>query len=246
MLMRNCLLVLGLLLLADAVTAQSRVYRCKDASGHWVFQGRKCSDGLIDQQNLPGPGRGDASRIGDSPIPTRCESPPLRFVIADPAFDGTELTLALTRDASGYQLLLKLAGAVAFDSGPVPAQFSGRLGTQGLRFDDGELIAPDFRRGDKEIGFGHARSAALLEMATKSLQFGAEIEPRGYAQSMLSAPLAASHLAALRSDMLRCHLLRERAAKANLQTANAQTSTSQTQGKYQAGKGSRDAQAQGD
>ncbi len=237
--MRKWVLVLGLLLFADAVTAQSRVYRCKDASGHWVFQGRKCGDGLVDQQNLPGPPRGDASRIGDSPIPTRCESLPLRFVIADPAFDGTELSLVLTRDASGYQLLLKLAGAVEFDSGIVPAQFSARLGTQGLRFDDGELIAPDFRRGDKEIGFGHARSAALLELATKSLQFGVEIAPRGYAQSMLSGPLAASHLAALRSDMLRCHLLRERAAKADSKTAN-----SQTQGKYQAGEASTDAQTQ--
>ena len=74
---------------------------------------------------------------------------------------------------------------------------------------------PDFRRGDREIGWGYARSAALLDRAAKSSLVDVEVEPRGYAQSLLSAPLATTALAAARSEMLRCHLLRERVRKAS-------------------------------
>ncbi len=72
----------------------------------------------------------------------------------------------------------------------------------------------------------------LLDRAATSLSIDAEIEPEGYAQSLWSAPMAASVLNALRSEMLRCHLLRERARKA-----------SEAEREQQAGQAGRDAEA---
>lgn len=200
---------------ASEVPAQTRVFRCQDVNGQWVFQGRPCGDGLTSPDAPMARALRSGSGRDSSPVPSRCDSPPLRFAFADPAVDGAEFGLVLSRDAGGYQIVLNLGGVIERDDGPVPAQFSGRLGAQGLRFDQGVLWAPDFRRGDKQLGFGYARSAMLLDLAAKSVSLDAEVEPRGYAQSLLSAPMAASALAALRSDMLRCHLLRERARKAS-------------------------------
>lgn len=202
-------LALALALVIDAA-AQTHVYRCQDANGHWVFQGRQCGDGLTSVDTPATEPLRSSPSLRDSSIPTRCESPPQRFTFADPALDGAELSLVMSRDASGYQVVFNLGGVIEHDDGPVPIQFSERLSAQGLRFDEGELIAPDFRRGDKQLGYGYARSAILLERATSALTIDTELEPRGYSQSLLSAPIAASVLPALRSDLLRCHLLRER------------------------------------
>ncbi len=227
---------MSLLLLASAcsidVDAQSRVYRCEDANGHLVVQGQPCGDGLsVPEARDNDPSRALPSRR-EEPVPARCESAPQRFTFADPAVDGAVFDLVLSRDASGYQVVLNLGGVIERDDGPVPAQFSARLGAQGIRFDQGELIAPDFRRGDKQLGYGYARSAMLLDRAATSLSIDAEIEPEGYAQSLWSAPMAASVLNALRSEMLRCHLLRERARKA-----------SEAEREQQAGQAGRDAEA---
>ena len=225
------LVVLGVS--AMSVSAQSRIYRCQDVHGQWVFQGRPCGAGLT------APDAPDHRPAQETPVrrsdvvPSRCESSPQRFLFADPAVDGAEFSLVLSRDASGYQVVLNLGGVIERDDGPVPAQFSARLGAQGLRFDEGELIAPDFRRGDKQLGYGYARSAMLLDRAAKALSIDAEIEPQGYSQSLWSAPMAASVLTALRSEMLRCHLLRERARKA-----------SEAQREQQAGQSGGDAEAQ--
>ena len=209
--LKTFLMMLAAAMAGDAWT-QSRVHRCQDASGHWVFQGQPCGDGLSPPEvDGNDPSRSPPGRR-EEPVPARCESAPQRFAFADPAVDGAVFDLVLSRDASGYQLVLNLGGVIERDDGPVPAQFSARLGAQGLRFDQGELIAPDFRRGDKQLGYGYARSAMLLDRAAKSLSIDAEIEPEGYAQSLWSAPMAASVLSALRSDMLRCHVLRERGA----------------------------------
>ena len=194
--------------------AQTRVYRCQDARGQWVFQGRPCS-GELNAPAAPEPRSAPGTAARQDVVPARCDSAPQRFSFADPAVDGAVFDLVLSRDASGYQIVLNLGGVIEREDGPVPAQFSPRLGVQGLRFDQGELIAPDFRRGDKQLGYGYARSAMLLDRAAKAVSIDAEIEPEGYAQSLWSAPIAASVLTALRSEMLRCHLLRERARQAS-------------------------------
>lgn len=198
--------------MAGSVAAQSHVHRCRDANGHWVFQGQPCGEGLNEPQARSDDPVRHLSGRRDDPVPARCESAPQRFVFADPAVDGALFDLVLIRDASGYQVVLNLGGVIERDDGVVPAQFSAHLGAQGLRFDQGELIAPDFRRGDKQLGYGYARSAMLLNLASKALSIDAEIEPEGYAQSLWSAPMAASVLTALRTEMLRCHLRRERGA----------------------------------
>lgn len=208
-------LILMLVATGSDVAGQTRVYRCQDPHGQWVFQGRPCGAGLTAPETTPARSPRETPEQANAVVPSRCESAPQRFLFADPAVDGAEFNLVLSRDASGYQVVLNLGGVVEREDGPVPAQFSTRLGAQGLRFDQGELVAPDFRRGDKQLGYGYARSAMLLERAAKSLSIDAEIEPQGYAQSLWSAPMAASILTALRSEMLRCHLLRERARKAS-------------------------------
>lgn len=202
------------MLLTTALTAsaQTRVHRCQDARGQWVFQGQPCR-GELNAPEAPEFRSAPAAASRDEAVPARCDSAPQRFSFADPAVDGAVFDLVLSRDASGYQVVLNLGGVIERDDGPVPAQFSTRLGTQGLRFDQGELIAPDFRRGDKQLGYGYARSAMLLDRAAKAVSLDAEIEPEGYAQSLWSAPIAASVLTALRSEMLRCHLLRQRASQ---------------------------------
>lgn len=212
--MLKCLSLLVLLSGATAVFAQSHVHRCRDAQGQWVFQGQPCRDGLSDAEVPAARAEASAPSRDGIPAPAQCEQALPKFMLADPALDGAEMNLLVRRDASGYQVLLRMSGVVERDDGPVPAQFSERLATQGLRFDDGELIAPDFRRGDRELGFGYARSATLLDRAGKSMLFEAEIEPRGYAQALQTAPMAGSQLGGLRAELLRCHLLRERARKA--------------------------------
>lgn len=206
---------LVLLLGVAAASAQSRVHRCRDADGQWVFQGQPCRDGLTDaretQEERAQPTAPGRERL---PVPDQCEEVLPKFMLADPALDGAELNLLVRRDGNGYQVLMRLAGVVEREDGPVPAQFSERLSSQGLRFDDGELISPDFRRGDRELGFGYARSAVLLDRASKSALLEAAVEPRGYAQSLQTAPLAGSQLGNVRADLLRCHQLRERARKA--------------------------------
>ena len=209
--MQHSLVAAALFLVAIAAPAQPRLHRCRQADGQWVFQGQPCTGALAaaaDASRAPAPASGGER---GAPLPALCEAVPLRFRFADPALDGSELTLLLRRDANGSQVVLRLAGVVERDDGPVPVQFSERLGAQGLRFDGGELLSPDFRRGDRELGYGYARSAMLLERSVHALQLDAEIEPRGSAQSLLSAPEAAAGLAAARSQLLRCHLLRERA-----------------------------------
>jgi len=204
-----------LFLAATVAMAQPRLYRCRQANGQWVFQGQPCAAGEAPSDADRGQPPEATSGGRAAALPALCEAVPLHFPLADPALDGAELTLWLRRDANGYQVVLRLAGVVERDAGPVPVQFSERLGAQGLRFDDGERIRPDFRRGDREIGWGYARSAALLERVGTSTLVDVEVEPRGYAQSLLSAPLATAALAAARSEMLRCHLLRERVRKAS-------------------------------
>lgn len=204
-------MLIGWLLVVAAgdAFAQARVHRCRDAEGHWVFQGQPCG-ATMDAvprslpESAPSPVTGEPSGR-----PVSCESPAQRFVFADPALDGAEFDLVLSRDDNGYQVLLNLRGSIEREDGPAAAQFSARLGAQGLRFDQGELIAPDFRRGDKQLGFGHARSSALLDRAAKALELSVEIEPEGYAQSLWSAPMAASVLSGLRAEVLRCHLRRK-------------------------------------
>lgn len=208
--------MIGLLLLCAAVPtlAQSRIFRCQDAHGQWVFQGRPCADGLTDARDAARPEAAAAQTTrGMLPVPAQCEQVLPKFMLADPALDGAELTIVASRDGNGYQVLMRLAGVLEREDGPVPAQFSERLGAQGLRFDSGELISPDFRRGDRELGYGYARSAALLERAGKSTLLDVEIEPRGYAQSLLTAPIGSALLAAVRAELLRCHQVRERALK---------------------------------
>lgn len=227
------LLMSGLMAVSGPMSAQTRVYRCHDANGQWVFQGRPCADGLTAPENAaPRTPREPTGRRNEV-VPARCESSPQRFLFADPAVDGAEFTLVLSRDASGYQVVLNLGGVIEREDGPVPAQFSPRLGTQGLRFDQGELIAPDFRRGDKQLGYGYARSATLLDRAADALSIDAEIEPQGYAQSLWSAPMAASVLTALRSEVLRCHLLRERARKASEASSEQQASQARSNAEAQ-------------
>ena len=203
-------LTLGLMLATCEVFAQSRVYSCRDNAGHWVFQEKKCGEGLTDQNPAAEPPAAARTSQSAPNRPSRCESTPVRLVFADPALDGAEVSLVIARDDNGYQLLLQFAGVIERDDGPVPAQFSGRLAAQGLRFDRGDLITPDFRRGDKQLGYGYARTATVLDFASKSTSMDAEIEPVGYAQSMSTAPLASALLSALRSEMLRCHLLMQR------------------------------------
>ncbi|MBK6728772.1 MAG: DUF4124 domain-containing protein [Xanthomonadales bacterium] len=209
------MVAVALFLAATAAMAQPRLYRCRQANGQWVFQGQPCAAGEAPSDAERGQPPEITPGGRTAALPAQCETVPLHFPLADPALDGAELTLLLRRDANGYQVVLRLAGVVERDGGPVPVQFSDRLGAQGLRFDDGERIRPDFRRGDREIGWGYARSAALLERAGTSMLVDVEVEPRGYAQSLLSAPLATTALAAARSEMLRCHLLRERVRKAS-------------------------------
>ena len=201
--------------------AQSHIYRCRDAAGIQVFQGKPCATGT---EEIVAPGSANAQvRPGpDAAVPSRCVSAPQRFQFTDPALDGADFSFVLSRDASGYQLLFNVAGVVEQDDGPVPIQFSDRLGMQGLRFDGGPVFSPDFRRGDRELGYGHARTATLLDLAAKSRDVDAEIEPRGYAQSLPSAPMEASRLGALRSETLRCHLLRERVRKQESETQREQ------------------------
>ena len=231
--MLKLLLLLVVCAACASASAQSRIYRCRDAAGNQVFQGKPCAAGTAEIQSAreaAQPARGNP----DANVPSRCVSAPQRFVLADPALDGAEFSFVLSRDASGYQLLLNVAGVVEFDDGPVPIQFSDRLGLQGLRFDGGTLFAPDFRRGDRELGYGHARTTMLLDLAAKSSDVDAQIEPRGYTQALVSTPVEASRFGALRSETLRCHLLRERVRKQQ----------SEAEREQQAGQGGGNAEAQ--